>query len=80
MKPLTIRGSHLASQLKTQHEIIEVFPTATAKILGTYNKNYNKVAAKLDIKVKNKHHLDACLCSLTVEMHLQKKNKDHWRQ
>lgn len=73
MKSLTLRGSKIAAQLKTRYKVIEVFPTATAKILGVYNKNYRETAAKLGIKVKNKHELDAYLCCLTAKMFLEEK-------
>ncbi|UCD14458.1 MAG: DUF429 domain-containing protein [Thermoplasmatales archaeon] len=73
MKSLTLRGSKIAAKLATQTNIIEVFPTATAKILGIYNKNYKETVAKLSIKVKNKHELDAYLCCLTAKMFLEGK-------
>ena len=73
MKSLTLRGSKLEVQLKTRHKVIEVFPTATAKILEIYNRNYGKTAEKLGIKVKNKHELDAYLCCLTAKMFLEGK-------
>jgi predicted nuclease with RNAse H fold len=73
MKALTLRGSKLAEQLRKQFETIEVFPTATAKILNIYSRNFEETAEKLGIKVKNKHELDAYLCCLTAEMHLKKK-------
>jgi len=73
MKSLTLRGSKIAAQLTTRYKVIEVFPTATAKILGIYNRNYKEIAAKLDIKVKNKHELDAYLCCLTAKMFLEGK-------
>lgn len=71
MKSLTRRGSKLAAQLKTRYNVIEVFPTATAKILGIYSNNYREVEEKLDVKVKNKHELDAYLCALTAMMFLE---------
>lgn len=73
MKSLTLRGSEIAAKLATHYKIIEVFPTATAKILGIYNKNYKETVAKLGIKVKNKHELDAYLCCLTAKMFLEGK-------
>jgi predicted nuclease with RNAse H fold len=72
MKHLTIRGSKLAEKLRTNFKVIEVFPTASAKTLGIYNKNYKKTAEKLDIKTKNKHELDAYLCCLTAKLFLEK--------
>lgn len=71
MKSLTLRGSGLAARLATRYNVIEVFPTATAKILGIYSRNYRETVSKLDIKVKNKHELDAYLCYLTAKMFLE---------
>ena len=73
MKLLTLRGSKLAAKLRTRYRIIEVFPTATAKILGIYNRDYRETVKKLKINVKNKHELDAYLCCVTAKMHLEKK-------
>lgn len=73
IKSLTLRGSKLVDQLRIHHQVIEVFPTATAKILGIYNKNYKKTAKKLKIKIKNKHELDAYLCCLTAKMNIEGK-------
>ena len=73
MKKLTIRGSNLAEKLSANFKIIEVFPTATAKILGIYSKNYKETAEKLGIKIKNKHELDAYICCLTAKLYLEKK-------
>ncbi len=73
MKKLTTRGSKLAEKLSTSYKVIEVFPTATAKILGIYSKKYKETAEKLGIKIKNKHELDAYLCCLTAKLFLEKK-------
>lgn len=73
MKSLTLRGSGLAARLATRYNVIEIFPTATAKILGIYSRNYRETVSKLDIKVKNKHELDAYLCYLTAKMFLEGK-------
>lgn len=76
MKSLTIRGSKLATKLVSQFKVIEVFPTATAKILRIYSKNYRKIVSKLEINVKNKHELDAYLCCLTAKMFLEGKTNE----
>ncbi|UCF13757.1 MAG: DUF429 domain-containing protein [Thermoplasmatales archaeon] len=68
MIPLTIRGSKLATELSKYSRVIEVFPTATAKILGIYHKNYKEIAAILNVKVKTKHELDAYICCLTGKL------------
>ena len=73
MKKLTIRGSKLAEKLNVCYKVIEVFPTATAKILGVYNKNYKETAEKLGIKIRKKHELDAYLCCLTARLFLEEK-------
>ena len=73
MSSLTLRGSKLAIQLRTKYNVIEVFPTATAKIIKIYNRNYKGTAMNLDIKVKNKHELDSYLCCLTAKMYLEGK-------
>ncbi len=71
MKLLTIRGSKLAEILSKKYDVIEVYPTATAKILRIYNKNYRKTASLLNINIKNKHELDAYLCCITAEYYLR---------
>lgn len=71
MKCLTKRGSKLALRFTSQFKVIEVFPTATAKILGKYGKDFRETAANFDIKVKNKDELDAYLCCLTGKMFLE---------
>ena len=75
MKYLTQRGSKLALQLASEFEVIEVFPTATAKILGFYHKKFKETASILKIKVKNKHELDAYLCCLTGKLFLEGKTE-----
>ena len=73
MQSLTFRGSNLANNLLKHYRVIEVFPTATAKILGVYNQEYQKTAETLNIVVENKHELDAFLCCLTGQLYLQDK-------
>ncbi len=76
MIPLTIRGSKLATQLLKLGPVIEVFPTATTKILGIYHKNYKKTAAILDVKIKTKHELDAYICCLTGKLFIEGKTEN----
>ncbi|HDM67013.1 MAG TPA: DUF429 domain-containing protein [Thermoplasmatales archaeon] len=71
MRQLTIRGSRLAESLSREYRVIEVFPTATAKILKVYRSNYRETASLLGVKVRNKHELDAYLCCLTAEYYLR---------
>jgi predicted nuclease with RNAse H fold len=73
MKPLTLRGSRLSAKLASCYRMIEVFPTATSKILGVFHKNYKETASRLNIVVKNKHELDAYLCCLTAKLFLEEK-------
>ncbi len=63
MKMLTKRAMKIVERLDTI--LIEVFPTATAKILGIYDKDYRKMMGKLKIKVSNKHEFDAYLAAYT---------------
>ena len=76
MKSLTFRGSKLAAQLKTRYRVIEVFPTATAKILGIYKRNFREMIANFNLKVKNKHEQDAYICCLTGKMFLEGKTHE----
>ena len=71
MKLLTIRGTKLSEELSKNYKVIEVFPTATAKILGIYNKNYRKTADLLNISIRNKHEFDAYLCCITAEYYIR---------
>lgn len=73
MKCLTVRGSKLAARLRSRYNVIEVFPTATAKILGVYNKDYRETSRMLRIDVRNKHELDAYLCCITGRMFIEGK-------
>ncbi|MEA2053754.1 MAG: DUF429 domain-containing protein [Candidatus Thermoplasmatota archaeon] len=71
MRELCLRGRRIVKSLNAQ--VIEVFPTASAKILGFYRKNYRETASILKIKVKNKHELDAYIAALTGILYLQGK-------
>jgi hypothetical protein len=74
MKSLSVRATDLVRRLESKgYKVIEVFPTATAKILRVYNKDYIKVSKALNIEAKNKHELDAYLCALTGKLFLQGK-------
>ena len=73
MTTLAMRGTKLAAQLSKYYQVIEVFPTATMKILGFYHKNYKDIARFLKINVENKHELDAYICCLTGKMFLEGK-------
>ncbi|RLF35197.1 MAG: DUF429 domain-containing protein [Thermoplasmata archaeon] len=72
MKDLVRRAFRLKEEFERKgYTVIEVFPTATSKILGVYDRDYKKVANALGIKVKNKHELDAYLCALTGKFFLK---------
>lgn len=74
LKDLSLRGTALAKTLiKEGKEVIEVFPTATAKILSVWEKDCRKTARKLEIKARNKHELDAYLCALTGKLWVEGK-------
>jgi predicted nuclease with RNAse H fold len=76
MQALSKRGKRLSETLKQLgEEVIEVFPTATAKILSIYSKDYKLMAKKLGIKAKNSHEADAYLAALTARLFLLKKAK-----
>jgi hypothetical protein len=72
MKLLTRRATKLAHHLQSNgYKVIEVFPTATAKILGFYEKNYKKSLNKINMEsfFNNKHEYDSYLCSLTAQLY-----------
>jgi len=64
MALLTKRAQRIVAQLKIP--VIEVFPTASAKILGIYEKNWRSTADKIGVPAKNKHELDAYLAAYTA--------------
>jgi predicted nuclease with RNAse H fold len=68
MEILTRRARELVKRINCR--VIEVFPTATAKILGIYDKNWRNMAEKLRINVKSKHELDAYLAAYTAYLYL----------
>ncbi|MBD3387663.1 MAG: DUF429 domain-containing protein [Candidatus Altiarchaeales archaeon] len=81
MEVLAERGRKIASDLKRLGlDYIEVFPTASAKILGVYSKNdftlqKNMMAldlkGDLNTKILSRDELDAVLASLTGFLYLQ---------
>lgn len=68
MRILTERARKIVDSIKS--EVIEVFPTASAKIIGVYNKNWRKMAEKFGINAKNKHELDAYIACYTAYLYL----------
>jgi len=71
MQKLVKRANRLVK--KIMFDVIEVFPTASAKILGIYDKNWRRMAARVSIEVKNKHELDAYLAAYTAYLYLHGK-------
>jgi predicted nuclease with RNAse H fold len=74
MRMLVKRASEIVEEIEA--EVIEVFPTATAKILGIYEKDWHRMAEKIDIKAKNKHELDAYLAAYTAYLHIEGKTEE----
>ncbi|HEC93455.1 MAG TPA: DUF429 domain-containing protein [Candidatus Atribacteria bacterium] len=74
MKKLTKRAMKIVMEINAR--VIEVFPTATAKIIGVYDKDYKKMAEKLGIKARNKHEVDAYLAAYTAYLYLQGKTEE----
>lgn len=68
MRILTERARKIVDSIKS--EVIEVFPTASAKIIGVYNKNWREMAEKFGINAKNKHELDAYIACYTAYLYL----------
>lgn len=75
---LADRGVKLAKKLqKMNYQVIEVFPTATAKILGVFNNNREdtrqaliKSGLKGSITTKiTKHEVDAVLAAITAHLY-----------
>ncbi len=64
MQPLVNRAAILVSVLRKKYEVIEVFPRATEKILGSQRS-----------KRADKDEYDAMLCALTGKYYLEKKFK-----
>jgi len=82
MSILSKRGFFLAKKLKG-FNVIEVFPTASAKILGVYNKDINMVVQGLlnlgliiNNSISTKDEVDALLAALTGLLHLHELTED----
>ncbi len=79
MEVLAKRGTNLAKELgKKGHKVIEVYATASAKILGFYEKDERAAQKKLmefdlagDIqkRILSRDELDALFCALTAYLH-----------
>jgi len=85
MRCLVERGVALGQKLKAEYKVIEVFPAASAKILGFYAKDdtqYQKNLINLGLGGDLKSHilkrdeLDAIAAALTGYLHLQGKTNE----
>ncbi len=83
IRNLAIRGMRIAKNIKEHKiEVIEVFPTATAKILKFYQKPKKNMAEyfvdqgfSFENDVKNEHEIDAVIAAYTALLYLE--NKTH---
>ncbi len=71
MQELAKRGMKLKISLEELgYQVIEVFPTATAKILGFYRKNKIEMLSSFEDfninNVRNKHEVDAIIAAYTA--------------
>ncbi len=71
MQELAKRGMRIKRILENKYKVIEVFPTATAKILGFYDMKKKNMLSyfgeKFDIaKVRNEHEVDAIIAAYTA--------------
>ena len=79
MEMLARRGTELAGTLKGRHSVIEVYATASAKILGVYHKDdfsCQKKLLSLDLsgdpnaRLLSRDELDAVFAAMTGFLHL----------
>ena len=72
MMTLAKRALNLVAKLNDT-KVIEVFPTATAKILGFYRKNKMEMLSFFSSfilpQVKNEHEVDAIIAAYTAYLH-----------
>jgi len=71
MQELAKRGMKIKEILERKYKVIEVFPTATAKILGFYDRDKKNMLSyfknKWDVgEVKNEHEMDAIIAAYTA--------------
>ncbi len=83
IRRLAIRGMRIAENIK-EHKIkvIEVFPTATAKILEFYQKPkkdmveyFKNQGFTFENDVKNEHEVDALIAAYTALLYLENKTE-----
>ena len=71
MQELARRGMRIRRILERKYKVIEVFPTATAKILGFYDMKKKNILSYFDEKfdmgeVRNEHEVDAIIAAYTA--------------
>ncbi len=71
MQELARRGMRIKGILEKKYKVIEVFPTATAKILGFYDTKKKNMLSyfgnKFDMgEVRNEHEVDAIIAAYTA--------------
>ncbi len=84
MACLVERGIALGNRLRASHPVIEVFSTATAKILGFYDKDDAEMQKRLapllggDLtgRMLSRDELDAVAAALTAFLHLRGKTAE----
>ncbi len=90
MEVLAIRGRELAKELKTRNfNFIEIFATATGKILGFYSDNKKtakremqknllkaNLSGDLERKLLTKDEIDAVFAAITGYLHLTNATRD----
>ncbi len=84
MTYLVERGIRLGNELKEKYKVIEVFNTATAKILGFYDKTdiemqkrlARMLGGELTDRVMKRDELDGISAALTAFLHLQGKTEE----
>lgn len=77
MEILAERGIKISNELRKENfNVIEVFATASAKILGFYNKRKEaeqkelmKMVKGINKKLLKKHEIDAIFCAITAYLH-----------
>jgi predicted nuclease with RNAse H fold len=79
MSVLARRGTELSRRLSTSFKVIEVYSTASAKILGVYHKDefaFQKKVMSLDLdgdvnsRFLSRDELDAVVAAITAYLHL----------
>ncbi len=71
MQDLAKRGIKIKRVLERKYRVIEVFPTATAKIIGLYDKDKKNMLSYFKNRwsvedVRNEHEVDAIIAAYTA--------------